>query len=158
MSDRGGLLRLRAEDDEDLAILSAAAQDALFRMRDATFDAKARRFTVIMDRFRWENAGETGPYERIKAGMSFDSVRAVKSLNVRRDLPEAQGWLLAVDFEAEAEPPGGAIHLVLAGGGEIRLEVECIDAALVDAGDPWRTPRKPNHAAEDAGTNEEGGL
>jgi len=151
MSERGGLLRLRAEDEEDLAILSAAAQDALFRMRDASFDAKARRFTVIMDRFRWEGAAGPGPYERIKAGLSFDGVQAVKSLKVRRDLPDAQAWLLAVEFDPEPEPPGGAIRLVLAGGGEIHLTVECVDAALAEAGEPWRTPRKPNHSREDTG-------
>jgi hypothetical protein len=154
MTDRGGLLRLRAEDAEDLAILSAAAQDALFRMRDASFDPRARRFTVIMDRFRWEGAAGSGPFERIKAGLSFDSVSSVKSLKVRRDLPDAQAWLLAVEFDADPEPPGGAIRLVLAGGGEIRLQVECIDAAMAEAGDPWRTPRRPDHARDDPGDGE----
>ena len=150
MSGQGGLLRLRAEDADDLAIVSAAVQDALFRVKDAVFDAKARRFTLVMDRFRWETAGAVGPYERIKAGLSFDSVKAVQSQRVRRDAPEAQAWLLAAEFTPDPEPPGGAIRLVLAGGGEIRLAVECIDAALVDAGSPWSTPRKPDHVKDGA--------
>jgi hypothetical protein len=148
MSGQGGLLRLRAEDADDLAILSAAAQDALFRVKDAVFDAKGHRFTVVMDRFRWETAGIVGPYQRIKAGLSFDSVTAVKSHRVRRERPEAQAWLLAVEFAPDPDPPGGAVRLVLAGGGEIRLTVECIDAALVEAGAPWPTPRKPDHTKD----------
>ena len=148
MTGQTGLLRLRAEDEDDLAILSAAAQDALFRVKDALFDAKSRRFTVVMDRFRWETAEEVGPYERIKAGLSFDGVTAARSQRVQRDRPEAQAWLLAVEFEPDPEPPGGAVRLLLAGGGEIRLTVECIDAALADAGAPWPTPRKPDHTKD----------
>lgn len=151
MSGPGGLLRLRAEDADDLAILSAAAQDALFKIKDALFDARGRRFTLAIDRFRWETAGSTGPYERIKAGLSFDGVTAVKSLRVRQDRPEAQAWLLALEFIPDPDPPGGVIRLVLAGGGEIRLTVECVDAALVEVGAAWLTPRKPDHSQDFAG-------
>lgn len=148
MSGQGGLLRLRAEDTDDLAILSAAAQDALFKIKDAVFDARGRRFTLAIDRFRWETAGSLGPYERIKAGLSFNGVNAAKSQRVRQDRPEAQAWLLALEFFPDPDPPGGVIRLVLAGGGEIRLTVECIDVALVEVGAVWLTPRKPDHSKD----------
>jgi hypothetical protein len=148
MTLSSGALRLKAEDQDDLAVLSAALQDSLFRVKDAVFEAKARRFTLIVDRFKWEVAEEPGPYQRIKAGLSFEGVRHVRSQNVRRDTPEAKAWLLAVEFTPDPEPPSGIMRLVLAGGGAIQLEVECVDVALVDTGAPWTTPRKPNHSEQ----------
>ena len=37
------------------------------------------------------------------------------------------------------------LPIVLAGGGEIELRVECLDGTLADIGAPWRTPRRPHH-------------
>ena len=52
--------------------------------------------------------------------------------------------LLALTFEP-GEAPGGAVVFTFAGGGDLRAEVECIDAAMADLSDPWPTPRKPEH-------------
>ncbi len=141
----GSLLRLMAEDVADLDIIGAAVQDALVRVGEISFDKKARRFTVILNRFRWEAAGENGPYERVRAALSFDGVLGVKSRRVRQDSDEALASLLSVGFIPEEEPPGGVVRLLLAGGGEIAIDVECLDAVLVDTGAPWTTPRRPDH-------------
>src|SRR5215813_8116866 len=138
-------LRLRAEGPEDLDALSAALQDAVLKIGDVSYDAKARRFTALINRFRWEKAGKKGPYERIRAGLSFESVSGVKSTHVQRTDKEAVASILSLAFDADKEPPSGALRVVLAGGGEIRLAVECIDAVLVDTGPVWKTPRKPFH-------------
>ena len=55
-SMRPGLppLRLRAEDAEDLAVLSACLQDALVAVRDFAYDPGARVFIMAANRFRWE--------------------------------------------------------------------------------------------------------
>ena len=140
-------LRLRAETEDDLQTLSAALQDSVFKIGEATYDAKARRFTALVNRFRWEAAGRKGPYQRVRAALSFDSVIAVKSAHVQRGDKEAVAALLDVGFDAEKEPPAGVLHLVLAGGGEIKLDVECIDALLIDIGPTWPTERKPFHGA-----------
>ena len=47
-------LRLRAEDADDLAVISAVAQDALISVKDLTYDRAERRFTLVVNRFRWE--------------------------------------------------------------------------------------------------------
>lgn len=140
-----GLLKLMAEDAEDLDIIGAAVQDALLRMGDLNFDPKARRFTAMLNRFRWETAEEGGPYERVRAALSFESVLGVKSRRVRPDAGEAVASILSIGFIPDEEPPGGIVRLMLAGGGEIAIDVECLDAVLVDMGDAWRTPRKPDH-------------
>lgn len=144
----GEMLKLMAEDTADLAVIAAAVQDALVRAGDLRHDPKARRFTAVINRFRWEKAAERGPYERIRAGLSFDGVLAVKSRRLRRDAPDALAAILSINFVPAAEPPGGTVSIVLAGGGEIVLEVECLDAVLVDTGPVWPTPRRPDHEAE----------
>jgi hypothetical protein len=138
-------LKLMAEDAADLDILGAAVQDALVRVGDMSFDKKARRFTALVNRFRWEQAGERGPYERVRAALSFDGVLGVKSRRVRQEPGDALASILSVDFMPDGEPPGGTVRVLLAGGGEIALEVECLDAVLIDVGPAWPTPRRPDH-------------
>lgn len=140
-------LRLLAEDAADLDIIAAAAQDALVRMGDVTFDRRARRFTAMLSRFRWEAASDTGPYERASAALSFEGVLSVKSRHVRRDAPDALASVLSISFAPAEEPPAGVVRLTLAGGGEIALDVECLDALLLDLGPTWPTPRRPDHEA-----------
>jgi hypothetical protein len=138
-------LKLLAEDAADLDILAAAAQDALVRVGDLNFDKKSRRFTAVISRFRWETAGEQGPFERVRAVLSFDSVLSVKSRRVRQEAPDALAAVLSVSFTPAEEPPNGVVHVVLAGGGEIVIDVECLDALLMDMGPAWPTPRRPDH-------------
>lgn len=140
-------LKLLAEDAADLEIVASAVQDALVRVGELKFEPKARRFVVLMNRFRWEAAGDRGPFERVRAALSFESVLSVKSRNVRQDAHEALAAVLSITFVQAPEPPGGTIAITLAGGGEIALEVECLDAVLLDLGEPWRTPRRPDHEA-----------
>jgi hypothetical protein len=140
-----GLLKLMAEDAADLEIIGAAVQDALLRVGDISVDKRARRFAVLVNRFRWEEANETGPFERVRAALSFESVLGIKSRKVRLDSKEALASILSVTFTPAEEPPGGVVRLVLAGGGEIELDVECLDALLMDLGEAWRTPRRPDH-------------
>jgi hypothetical protein len=139
------LLKLMAEDAADLDIIGAAVQDALVRVGDISADKKARRFALLMNRFRWESASETGPFERVRAALSFESVLSVKSRKVRLDAKDALASILSVSFVPDEEPPGGIVRLFLAGGGEIELQVECLDALLIDMGAAWRTPRRPDH-------------
>jgi len=138
-------LRLLAEDAADLDVVAAAAQDALVRMGDISFDKKARRFSALLNRFRWEEAKERGPYERVRAALSFDSVLSVKTRHLRQDAPDALASILSVAFVPSDEPPGGIVRIVLAGGGEIALDVECLDALLADVSQAWPTPRRPDH-------------
>lgn len=138
-------MRLMAEDAADLDVLAAAAQDALVHVRELQYDKKARRFSAFLSRFRWEKANGGGPYERIRSALSFDGVLGVKSRRFRLDAPDALASLLSLEFTPAEEPPAGMVRLVFAGGGEIALDVECLDAVLADVGDPWPTPRRPDH-------------
>ena len=48
-------LRLKAMDGEDLTVLSSLAQDAVFPASEMKWDRKARRFAILINRFRWEH-------------------------------------------------------------------------------------------------------
>lgn len=138
-------LKLMAEDAGDLDIVSAAVQDALVRMRDISIDKRQRRFIALVNRFRWEAGDDARAFERIRSALSFEGVLGVKSKHVRHDAPDALASILSVAFVPDAEPPGGTVRLMLAGGGEIAIAVECLDALLLDIGEAWRTPRRPDH-------------
>lgn len=137
-------LRLLAQDAEDLAVISAALQDAVGKIGDITFEAGARRLTLALNRYRWEAGVRRG--ERVRTGLQLAGVRGVKSRNLRRDAKGAVIELLAVTFEP-GEAPGGVVIFTFAGGGDLRVEVECIEAVLADVSAPWRTPRVPSHGA-----------
>jgi hypothetical protein len=46
-------IRLRAEDDEDLKIVSACLQDAILPIGDMGFLPDEKRFVMVVNRFRW---------------------------------------------------------------------------------------------------------
>ncbi len=138
-------LRLTAQGPEDLEVLSAALQDGVLKIGEASYDGRARRFVIQLNRFQWEEAGPRGPYRRRRAVLAVDGAASVKTAQVQRGDKDAVAVVLALQFEPDPEPPGGALRVLLAGGGEIRVTVECLDLLLVDTGPSWNTPHKPFH-------------
>ena len=134
-------LRLLAEDAVDLQIISAALQDAIMRPVDIRWEKEARRLTIVLSRFCWECGGT-----RVMAAMQFGDVEAVKSRRLPR-LPDSALELLALDFEP-TEAPGGRVILMFAGGGDLRIDVECLDAVLTDLSDRWPARVAPTHLDE----------
>ena len=135
-------LRLLAEDAEDLEIIAAALQDAVGKIGDIRYDAATRQVTLVLNRFRWES--DTHMAERVRTGLQFGGVLNVQARKLRRDAPEAVLELLTIEFEP-GEAPGGVVQLSFAGGGDLRLEVECVDAALADVSAPWPAKGTPAH-------------
>lgn len=144
-------LHLRIEDDNDLSVVSAHLQDAVTAVGDFAFEKKRRRFAGVFNRFRWEAEGgrSLGPrrHSRVRTGLHFDGVLAVRSQKIKLDAKEAIVELLAVQFvpSGVAEDPSGVVTLEFSGGGTIALDVECIEGHLTDIGQPWETRSKPKH-------------
>ena len=134
-------LKLLAEDNDDLQVISAALQDAVTRIGDISYERVPRRLTIAFNRFRWE---EGKGRERVRSALQIGGVTGVKARNLRRDAVDAVLVLLTMSFEP-GETPGGHVVLNFAGDGDLRVEVECIDAALADVTAPWPTPRAPHH-------------
>ena len=135
-------LRLLAEDADDLQIISAALQDAVMRPVDIRWERKARRLTLVLSRFCWECGGT-----RVASAMQFGDVQSVKSRRLPR-APESPLELLAIDF-MPTEAPSGRVIMMFAGGGDLRIDVECLDAVLTDLSDRWPTAAAPAHPADD---------
>ena len=136
------LLQLLAEDAEDLAVLSAALQDAVARVGDIKVESRARRVTVSFNRYRWEKGGG----ERVRSALQVGSVLGVQARNLRRGARAAVIELLSLTFEP-GEAPGGSLTLRFAGDGDLRMEVECLDVVLADISEPWPTRSAPSHEA-----------
>ena len=143
MAPDAALLKLRAEDTEDLLVISACLQDALVPVRDLAYIPEERTFLLIANRFRWENGvrpapGEAG-LERTLCGITFSEVTAVSYSGFRRSENGRILSLLAIRAE------NGKVHLEFSGGAAIRLEVACILCHAKDIGEPWPTPWQPQH-------------
>src|SRR5580765_8188258 len=94
-----GELRLRAEDGEDLAVISACLQDALVAVRDLAYDQGARNFVLVANRFRWEGGaaeGEGSPFERTLCGIIFDEIDSVAYRGFHRSEEDRILALLAI--------------------------------------------------------------
>jgi hypothetical protein len=135
-------LKLSALDPADLEIISAHMQDAVITLGDIRYLKPQRRFALIANRFLWQT--QKPPYERRRTGLSFDRVLAAKSQRISQGADDAVLSLLAISF-TPGEAPSGTIVLTFSGGGQINLEVECIEARLEDLGPAWETPNLPSH-------------
>ena len=137
-------LRLLAQDADDLGVLSAALQDAVAKIGDIRWDAQSRSLTIACNRFRWETGAKKG--ERVRSALQFGDVAGVQARNLRRDAKGAVVSLMSIGFEPAEEAPAGVVVLTFAGGGDMRVSVDCLDVALADVSEAWATPRTPGHA------------
>ena len=133
-------LRLRAESQADLEIVSAAVQDAILRVGEINYDLRGRSLTLRMTRF----AHEAAKGARAQSGLRFDGVMNVRTRGIDRSDPEAMAVLLNVDFEL-TDKPAGIIKLIFAGGGELHADVELLDVTLADVTDALETTKLPLH-------------
>jgi len=140
------LLKLDALDEDDLGIISAHLQDAVGRIGDMAYLPQEQNFALVLNRFDWNSAskGRTEGYRRRRAGLQIARVLSARSRNMRQGNGDAVVELLAIGFEP-GETPAGHINLIFAGGGAVRLEVECIEVRLSDLGAEWTTTSLPHH-------------
>ena len=141
-------LNLGALTQEDLQVLSALIQDAVLPVSEMRWFRDERRFAMLLNRFRWEDAAQDRHgAERVRSLLVFENVLAVTSQGVTREDPEMILSPLALTFLPDAEPPSGLVEITLAGDGAIRLKVEALEAVLKDVTRPYRAPsgRAPDH-------------
>ncbi len=138
-------LKLRASDQEDLAVISAILQDSLIAMDEMTFLKEECRFAFVANRFRWEDASRDKPlegdiiYERVNCGICFDTVTAVRHNGLNQAKKAQIISLLSIVAEEEF------IDLTFSAGITVRLQVEKILCHMQDLDEPWPTQRRPRH-------------
>lgn len=139
-------LKLLALDSEDLDVISATTQDAVVRVPDIGYAEQDRRFALLMNRYAWETGGPRGKGERHRAALGFTRVNRVQTAGINMNASEGVLELLDIRFTpTEVEGPAGIIELRFAGGGTIRLDVECIEVQLEDMGAAWAAKARPEH-------------
>jgi hypothetical protein len=136
-------LKLLALDTEDLDVISATTQDAVVRVGDMGFAKSDSRFALLMNRFAWEEDGRTR--QRKRAALHFDRVNDVKVAGIDTNSVDGVLELLAIRFNV-TDDPAGTIELAFAGGGTIRLAVECLEARMQDLGAAWAAKATPAHS------------
>ena len=143
-------LKVRAEDLEDLTVISSHLQDAVFLRQDISYDKEKREVAILLNRVRWELARDIVDTK--------NSVERVRSLLIIRDvmelgffLPEEKGSsiplsLLVIEFKP-GEDGAGRLSCRLAGHWDIHTTVECINIYLTDVTRPYLAPSKklPSH-------------
>ncbi|MBR9842099.1 MAG: DUF2948 family protein [Rhodobacteraceae bacterium] len=136
-------LNLGALDAEDLAVLSSLTQDAVFPATEMQWHAQERRFALLLNRFRWEDAPKAErrgrAVERVQAVLVVDNVLGVASHGIARKDKDVILSLLSVTLEP-GEDGEGFVLLTLAGDGAIRLKVEALDVTLKDVTRPYQAP------------------
>ena len=146
-------LRLKARDAEDLQVISALVQDAIFPASEVAWRKAEQRFAFLLNRFRWEDAksaaGHGRDVERVQAVLVLDDVVAVRSQGVEKGDPDLILSVLAVAFEP-GEDGTGRVVLTLAGDGAIACDVEALDVTLKDVTRPYIAPSRkvPDHGAD----------
>jgi len=132
-------LKLRAQDGEDIQILSAVLQDSIVPICDMAFDPEAKSFVIVAQRLRRE-AGTAGSSERICSALTVKGVLSVQAHGIDQKQQKRMYDLLAVILE-----PTQHLSLIFAGDARIRLELGDWAAAVEDFGEAWPALCNPCH-------------
>ena len=142
-------LRLLAMDADDLVIVSAFVQDAIAKPVEMRRLPGERAFVMVVDRLAREQGAERAGllrrrkvWQRRRAVLDFRTVLGVKRRGFSGGDDEPM-ILLAITHEpAEGDE---TITLHFAGGAEVRLTVEAVEARLTDLGPAWESGSTPRH-------------
>jgi len=143
-------LNIGAFDTEDLQILSSLVQDAVFPITEIKWLAGERRFALLLNRFRWEDAPgaqmRKRPVERVQSLLVINDAMRVASQGIDRSDADTILSVLSLTFEP-GEDGMGTVMITLAGDGAIRVEVETLDVNLRDVTRPYAAPSgaTPHH-------------
>ncbi|WP_102106884.1 DUF2948 family protein [Oceaniglobus roseus] len=136
-------LRLQALTAEDLGVISALVQDAVFPITEMSLDRPARRFAILLNRVRWEKKS-AHEVERVQSVLSFENVAKVQTQGIdRRDMDQILS-LLSITLE---EGNADRVVLTLAGDGGVAVQMSALDVTLRDVTRPYPavSGKAPHH-------------
>ena len=139
-------LKLIANSDDDLRVISAHLQDAIVSPSDIAHLKKNRIFLIQLNRFMWEDV-EKGVFrknKRIRTILKFDNVVGVYSKNINSKNKERFLDFLAIETNILPDKYY-EIKLIFSGDSVIKIRSEVIEVTLDDQGSPWESKTKPKH-------------
>ena len=143
-------LKLLANSEEDLRVISAHLQDSITQVKNVAHLKKNRIFLIQFNRFMWEDI-EKGVFRknrRIQSVLKFDNILDVFSKNINQKKSDRFLDFLAIETKCLSDK-SYQIKLNFAGGILIKLNAEIIECFLEDQGDSWETKNKPKNIFND---------
>ncbi|MCK6451806.1 MAG: DUF2948 family protein [Alphaproteobacteria bacterium] len=146
-------LRLKAEDEEDLTVLSTVLQDALVPVGDIAYLPDQRRLALVANRFCWECCPDEAAIrgdplqQRVLTAFVIDHVTGVKSQGIDRKQRDHLLEVLAV--QRVGDGGGNAIDILFSDDQALRVTVERIGAKLEDLEEPYPTAFRPKHRLDE---------
>ena len=143
-------IRLRAEDGDDLQVVSTLVQDAVCPASEMKWRKRERRFAVLVNRFRWEDSETANRIgraaERVQSLLVIEDALGVSTQGIQPGDADTILSLLNITFEP-ATDGAGAMVLTFAGDGAIKVDVESINVTLQDVTRPYVAPsgKSPSH-------------
>jgi hypothetical protein len=144
MSD--SLLKLSAQDVDDLQVIAAVLQDAIAPVCDMLYRPAENKFIMVVHRFRWDGVKEVEGadplcFERVHCALEVEGVEGVQQHGFGACSAGGMLDLLTVMLEE------GCLKLVFAGGAQIRLKLGRWRLKIKDFGEPWPVAHQPSHPA-----------
>jgi hypothetical protein len=148
-------LKLRAEDDEDIQVISACLQDALVPVGDMRFIKEEQRFVFVANRFCWEDTSaddvaamieanlDEPAYERVHCGIRFEHVTGVRVHGF--DPRDSAQILELLAITPEESGQSARVRLIFAGDAEILLSADHLLCLMEDLDEHWPTAYRPKH-------------
>ena len=148
-------LKLVALDKDDVEVISAHVQDALVKVARYFLAAGRASLRDGAQPLRLDECGRGRRLQGRLTGLSAlpdgacgsNASSPARCRGLDQTNKDAPLNLLAVEF-AEHDAPAGTVTLTFSGGGAIRLEVECLEAELVDLGEVFSAATCPDHFAK----------
>tara|TARA_B100001996_G_scaffold373029_1_gene350079 strand:+ start:110 stop:553 length:444 start_codon:yes stop_codon:yes gene_type:complete len=139
-------LKLIANSDEDLRVISAHLQDAIVLASDIANLKKNRIFLMQLNRFMWEDV-EKGVFrknKRVRTILKFENITNVVSKNIKQKNNKIFLDFLAIESNLLPDK-SYEINLIFSGDAIIKINCEVIEVTLDDQGIPWESKVKPKH-------------
>ena len=143
------VLKIKADDDEDLEVFATMLQDAPMPLAEVTYLDDEKRFAALFHRFCYEHEHEHDPSWnegmcQVDCALIFENVHSAEAWDIGGLGGEGTVELMTIVSDA-GEGDRVVITLVFHGGGHIRLETAAIEGWLHDIGTPKNTKRRPRH-------------
>lgn len=146
------LLKLLAQDEQDVQVIAAVLQDAIAPVSEMVFRAADKNFVMIVHRFRWDCLKEDGTpgspdekgcdcvFERIACALDIEGVESVQLQGFDQEAPATMLDLLTITLD------GDSLQIIFAGGAKMRLKLAHGRLKVQDFGESWPTTHRPRHA------------
>lgn len=144
MQDKHVPLHLKAQDINDVLVISSYVQDATVPLTSVDF--KENKLSFLMNRFCWEHAQEKDGFYRVHCGLNVKNIRHLRYKNFTHHGEPRLLNLLSIQAENKNEQ----LHLCFNFSNHhtihAEIEKEKKDFLFIhDIGEIWKTDKCPLH-------------